>query len=231
MGQLLLRPFRGEQRRHHFPFHRGCFFDLATILELLEHVGHDALAFFDVLHFSATELNFQEHLVVVSEKVPGLIDTGVNVVLARFRANPQFLELLLVSFLCLFFGLGVFEFAVVHNFAYGRAFLGRDLDEIQSSFSGHFQGLECRYNTVLFAFRADEADRANTNLFIHPGAGRSARRAATIVRGDTQSPSVCGLQYVDFSMWTSVCGRDRYFENFWRGLKPIKPIANKNIYL
>ena len=74
----------------------GAFSTLADVGELFQDALDDPLAFLDVLHLAAAEQDVDQHLVVVFQELPGLVDLGLDVVLARLGANADFLQLLLV---------------------------------------------------------------------------------------------------------------------------------------
>jgi hypothetical protein len=62
----------------------------------------------------------------------------------------------------------VLEFAVIHDAANGRLFLGRDFHQIHANFAGLLQGLDgfddAQQGTVL----SDDADRRNADLLVDP---------------------------------------------------------------
>ena len=82
------------------------------------------------------------------------------------------------------FGLGVFELPVVHDFADRGPLGGGHLDEIHSRFARHFEGLRGGYDAVLFGLGTDEAYGGDSDLFVHPGASRSALWGVAIERWD-----------------------------------------------
>ncbi len=102
----------------------------------------DALAFFDMLHFTAAKKHVYQHFIVVQEELARLIDFRFNVVFARFRTDANFLQFLLVRFdFVAFPGLRITEFAVIHDLADGRT-LGRcHFHEIEIFLASHFHGL------------------------------------------------------------------------------------------
>jgi hypothetical protein len=172
LGGTLLIPLRGKQSRHLLAFHRWGFFDFAAVLELLQHTVDDALAFFNVLHFAATELHLQHHLVAFLQEFASLVDARINVVFAGLGPNAKFLEFLLVRLLARLLGLGVLELTVIHDLANRGSLRGRDFHEVQTEFAGHFEGLLGGHNAVLFAFSSDEANWADADLFVEARASQ-----------------------------------------------------------
>ena len=95
-----------------------------------------------MLQFAAAKEHVEQHLVLVLQELPGLVDLGLDVMLAGFGANADFLQLLLVRFvLGAFSRLLITELAEVHDLADRRPFGRRDLDKVQVRLAGHFQRL------------------------------------------------------------------------------------------
>src|SRR5262249_24756386 len=108
-----------------------------------------------------------QQLVFVLEKLAGLIDFGVYIVLASLRPNANFLDLLLVDF-----GLGcltrllVAIFSKVHDLANWGSLCGGDFHQVLLRFPRQFHSLGCGYNAELFTVGPYQPHRADANLFV-----------------------------------------------------------------
>jgi len=108
-------------------------------------VGKDALhgleAEFLVLHFAAFEKERELHLVAVEEEFLDVAQLGFVVVQLNAGAELDLLEFGGVGLVVLLFlALLIHEFAVVEDFANGRAFTGRNFDEVEGLGLGDAEG-------------------------------------------------------------------------------------------
>src|SRR5438876_5070754 len=159
--------FRSQHRRHALAFHRRVLLNLRHVGELFEDAEDDALALFKVLQFAATEEDVDQHLVLMLEEFPRLIDFGFDVGLAGFRPDADFFQLVLVRLLLAVFArLLVAILPVVHDLADGRALRGRDFDQVEVGFAGHVERVGSWHDAHLFAGGADEPDWADADLVV-----------------------------------------------------------------
>ena len=64
--------------------------------------------------------------------------------------------------------LGVLEFAVVDDLADGRALVGSDLDQVQTSLASRFESLARGHDAEHDALGVDDPHGGNADLFVHP---------------------------------------------------------------
>ena len=85
--------------------------------ELGDDAFHDFAAFFDVRHLATTEENGYLDFVFVLQKANRLFDFEVDVVLARFGTQANFLQFRLMRFAVLLspFALLILELSIVHD--------------------------------------------------------------------------------------------------------------------
>src|SRR5262249_28824148 len=170
--------------------------DLATVGQLLEDLVDDPLALLDVLQFAAAEQHVDQDLVVVLEELAGLVDLGLDVVVAGLGADADLFQLLLMDLvLAALARLLVTQLAVVEDLAHRRGLVGGDLDEVEVGLAGHVERLRRRHDAQLFAVGADQAHRTDADLLV------DARTAVlfpllrlTIGRTNTSISSFCGTR-------------------------------------
>ena len=162
--------FRRQHGGHAFAFHRGWFLDFATVRQLLQHRNDNALSLVNVLQLPAAEQHIEQHFVFVLEELAGLVDFGIDVVVARLGADADFLQLLLMDLGALFLlaGLLVAKLPVVQDLANGRPFEGGHFNQVEAGRASQFQSLDCGDDAELFAGGADEANRTDADLFVDP---------------------------------------------------------------
>lgn len=120
-------------------------------------------------HFPASEEDRGLHLIAVVEKAQDVVLLGLIIVLIYVDAElhlfdrDDLLVLLGGTFLLFFF---VEILAVVLNFADWRIGIGRDLDQIKTSFTGYFERFEGWYHAELVSFVVNDADFAGANALI-----------------------------------------------------------------
>src|SRR5262249_40918235 len=156
-----------QHGRHAPAFHGWSFFDLGQVNQLFEDGLDNPLTFLDVLHLPAFEEHVHQYLVFVLEESPGLIDFGIDVVVARLGADADFLEFLLVRLVFVFLPrLLVTELAEVHDLAHRWPLGGGNLHKIPIGFAGHFHGLSRRHDAQLLTIGPDQPHGTDANLFI-----------------------------------------------------------------
>src|SRR5580698_4792888 len=133
-----------------------------------------------MLHFAAAKEDCDLDLVVMAQELERLIRFRLDVVIARFRPNANFLEFLLTN-------LGVFlvlvriveaHLAVIEDAANRRALVRRDFYKVEINRSGLLQGLGRGDYAELLSLDADEPDWSDTNELVD--ARTSVRYGRTI---------------------------------------------------
>ena len=118
-----------------------------------------------MLHLAAAKEDGDLDLVVVAQELERLIRFRLDVVIAGFGPNANFLQLLLTN-------LGVFlvlvriveaHFAVIENAANRRALVRRNFYKVEINRSGLLQGLGRGNYTELLSLDTDEPDWSDTN--------------------------------------------------------------------
>ena len=108
-------------------------------------------------HFTTAEPQRDLHLVAIFQKLEHVTHFDVIVIGIGVRSELDLFDfddlLLFARFGFALLGL-VFEFAEIHDLAHGRVGIGRNLDQVQSSFFGHFHGAAVGTNKANFV-RAD----------------------------------------------------------------------------
>ncbi len=142
---------------------------LAKFKQFRDHAFHDTVALLDVRDFSATEDNRDLHLILILQKLLGLFDLKINIVLARLGTQTNLFGLRLVRMSPVqFLAALVLKLSVVHDSADGGLFLGRHLHQIESIFAGYSQCLLGRNDAELRSIGIDDTDLRNANLFVDP---------------------------------------------------------------
>ena len=120
--------------------------------------------------FTSSETDADFHLVAVLQKFVCFFDFYLNIMCIDAGGQTQFLYInsfLLLSGFFFFLCLIEFVFTVVHNAAYGRFRLGRDVDQIEVCFIGQLLGFSGRNDTKLFAVFVNQSDFLVPNLFVN----------------------------------------------------------------
>ena len=105
------------------------------------------------------------------EHVPHL-----HVIIMGVGVGPEF-DLFDLNDFLLFTGFGfallllVLVFAVIHDLTDRRGRVGRNFDQVEPCFFGHFLGTAARHNTNIFTVSANQADFFVANSVIDAGAG------------------------------------------------------------
>lgn len=147
----------------------GRFLKFAKFQQLFDHAEHDAAAFVDMCHLATTENHRHLNLVLVFQKALCLLDLESNIVCTRFGPQSNFLGPGGVTVLIGFLFLVVLVFAVVHDPANRRLFIGSHFNQIEIIFFRFGQRFLCRNDSQLRTVRSDDTDRSYSDLFIDLG--------------------------------------------------------------
>jgi hypothetical protein len=161
--------FRRQQRHQDVSFHPWHRFDLAVLADFPEEPVHLGAAHFLVRHFAATVKNHGANFVAFPEKPDNLILANLIIVFRGCRTKLYFLQLRAAAALALLVGLFallVEEFAVIRDLADWRIRGGRDFHQVQSSFAGHFHGLERLHYSKLATLFINNSDFARPDPFV-----------------------------------------------------------------
>lgn len=163
-GRLLWRdggdhPFALLQRR---------LLQFGKLSQFLQDVFHNPPAFVDVSHFTTAENNGNLYFVFVFEETDRLTNFGSDIVLAGLWPKSNFFCFGLVGALPRLLTFFVLVLAEIHDSADGRLFVGRNLNEIQTSVASAIESLVGRNNTVLSAIGTDYTNRRDADLIIDP---------------------------------------------------------------
>jgi hypothetical protein len=173
---------RGEDYDDAAALHRGVLLELGDVGELFRESLDELEAFIDVGVLAAAEDDGKDYFVLVGQELLGAVDLGHQVMIADFRAQPQFfvLAVMRVAFVLPLLLL-VLEFAVIHDPANRRLFLRGNLHEVQADFTGSLQSFDgfddAQQGTVL----SDDTNRRDADLLVDPlaflseGDGRISR--------------------------------------------------------
>src|SRR5262249_45742619 len=141
-------------------------------------------------------------LVVVFEELAGLVDLRLHVMLAGLGSDADLLELLLPGLAALLRRLEA-HLAVVEDLAHRRALVGGPLHHGQAGLPGSLQRLRGGHQAQLLAARADQADGADADLLVHPGA--ALLRRCSVEMSDVVSPQRQGE--IPGAVWVLVTSR------------------------
>jgi len=149
---------------------RGHFY-FGNIAQFLDKPVEHLAALGDMGQFATSENDGNGDLVLMLEEFAGMVDFEVDIMIARFGTNPNFLGPTMVSIrsvAVLPFLLLVLELPMVHDPADGRPFGRSHLDQIQSRFFGLGDRLFGWHDAQLFAVVGDDSDRSNADLLVDP---------------------------------------------------------------
>jgi hypothetical protein len=160
-----------RRKDHHDPpaVHLWRLLEFGDGFELFLQTLNQLVAFIDVGVFAAAEDDAEDHLVFLGQELFGPVDLRHEVVVADLGAHAELFVFAVVGVaFVLPLLLLVLEFAVVHDAANGRLFLGRNFDEVEADFAGALQGVDGFHDAEDFSFRADHSDRRDADLLIDP---------------------------------------------------------------
>ena len=136
--------FRRKNEHNAPAVHGGPLLDFADIIEF----GGDSLdqleAFLDMGVFSATKDDRKDHLVLLRQEQTRAVELEIEIMIADFRAQTDFLVLAQVAVpLVMPLLLLVLELTIVHDTADWRLFLGSNLYQIQFRLARPSHGIVC----------------------------------------------------------------------------------------
>lgn len=160
----------GSEDGHHAAatFHLRVLLDLGDIFERRDDRRENFAAAFMMGVFTTTEHDAQFHLVFLFEKATRLLGLELDIVIARLRTHPNFLQLNLMALLILgrLLLLLVFEFAVVKNSANRRTLIGRDFHEIEARIESEALSIGRGHHAVHHTVLINHANLRNANLLV-----------------------------------------------------------------
>ena len=171
----------------------AAFSTLATSASFSRMRVDDPPALLDVLQLAAAEQHVDQHLVLVLQELAGLVDLGVDVVVAGLGADADLLQLLLVDLRswspCATAGSGTCRSPGSCRPAAARwrpPRPGRGWPRGPSPGPG-----TVGHDAELLAVGADQADGADADLLVDPRAAVVRRLRMTVGRRNTLSPLLC----------------------------------------
>ena len=191
--------FRCNNYHHTFPVHAGELFWCAEFLQFFQEAQQQEFAAVFKHNRAAPELNVGFYFIPFGKEIFGVAELELEIVLAGFRAEADFFELLFhrVGLHLLFlFSFLVEEFVVVHNAGHRRIGIWRNFNQIKFYFFGPTQELRsCIYaglylladgGSDFFQVVANEAQFRNPDMLIDtmfclllPGRKRASDATAT----------------------------------------------------
>lgn len=130
--------------------------ELRILRQIVEDMFHDATAFIDVGHFSASEHHRDYDLVLVLQKPDGLAYFRFDIVIASLRTQADFLGLRLVCLLSGLFILLVLVLAEVHDSTNRWSLVRSYFHQIQSSFSSSTESVFDGDDSILSSIGAND---------------------------------------------------------------------------
>jgi len=150
-------------------FHTGHEFDQTSVPNVEDEAVDDLVPEVAVGHLAALEAERRLDLVAFAEEADSLIFLRLVVVLVDGDGELNLFngdDLLLFAGGAVAFVFLVEELAVILDLADGRDGIGRDLDEVERTLTGHLKGLEGGHDAELFAVLVDDADFAGADTFV-----------------------------------------------------------------
>lgn len=152
-------------------FHARAKLDDCLIFYVVQQSLQDDTPQICVRHLASTEEDSGLYLVTVIQKAQHVVFLGLIIVLIDVNAElylfdgDGFLVLLGGAFLLFFF---VKEFPVILDLADWGVGVGRDLNQIETSFAGNLKGFKGRHDAELITFIVDHTHLAGADPIIHP---------------------------------------------------------------
>ena len=150
-----------DDHDHLAAFHLGEVLYPAHFFGVFSHPFEQLTTKVLVRHLAATEAQSDLHLVAAFEELEDVAHFHIVIIGVRVRAELDLFDLddlLLLAGFALTLLLFVFELAKIHDLAHGRIGVGRDLDQVEPGFFGHFHGARRCHNADVFTVRTDQAD-------------------------------------------------------------------------
>ena len=172
---------------------QGCAFHArhelhqASIPDIEDEPVDDLVAEVAMCHLAAFEAKGSLHLVAFAEEAHSLVLLRLVVVLVHRNGEFDLFDnddLLLFAGSSVTLVLLVEELAVILDLADGRNGIRRDLDQIESAFAGHLEGIERRHDPELLPVLVNHADFACADAFV----GADERLGGTFIYWWNKSP-------------------------------------------
>ena len=168
--RLLSRVLLGRQdRMQRIPFLAGAEFYNALAFYVFDQTLQNLAAKVGAGHFTSAEKNCGFDLVAFVQEAQHVILLGFVVVVIHVDTKLDFLDrdrLLVLFGLAFFFLLLVEKFPVVHDPAHRRNCGGRNLNQVQVLFAGHFERFVRGHYTNLFTFVPDDSNFTRSNTVV-----------------------------------------------------------------
>ena len=182
--------FGGDHHRHSAAFHDRHLLDDRVLPNFLKDLGQGSLARLRVNSLAAPELDDQLRLIALREKTERRSHTDLKIVFVGLGPNFDLFDLddrLLLFAGSLFFGLFVFEAAMIDDLTYWGAAFRVDLNEVKPFLFGDAASNMRRHDTELLAIFSDDTHLSGKDFPIDPvGFARRLKTPASIRRyGDT----------------------------------------------
>jgi hypothetical protein len=146
-----------------------------------------------VRHFTTAEPQRDLYLVAIVQKLEHVTHFDVIVIGIGVRSELDLFDfddlLLFARFGFALLGL-VFEFAEIHDLAHGRVGIGRNLDQVQSSFFGHFHGAAGCHDPDVFTVGTNKANFVRADIFVNARACISLWRRVMGSASDDERPLI-----------------------------------------
>jgi hypothetical protein len=159
-----------ENRVERGPFHTRHELDGSGVPYVLNKAVDDVVAQLTMRHLTTLETQRSLHLIAIAKKTHSLVLFGLVVVLVDGNRKLDFFygdNLLLFARSALALVLLVQVLAVVLNAANGRDGVWRDLNQVQATFTGNFQGFKRGKDAELVAGFVDDADFTRADSFVN----------------------------------------------------------------
>src|SRR4030095_9314936 len=183
-------------------------FNDALVLDVLDQAFQNLSAQVRACHFTPPEEDSRFGLISLPQEPQQMILLRLIVVVVDIDAELHFFD---YDLFLMFFGLALFlfllvqEFPIIHDAANRGLSSGRDFNQVQVLFAGHFQRFVGRQDPDLVAFVIDHANFTRTN----PIVGADKALIDTVLR---TLPAESGVEII---AW----GYDDFRGADWRKLK------------
>lgn len=190
---VLLVRHRADQHDHLTAFHLGEVFDAAHLFGVFGDAFQQLAAQILVCHLTTAKAQGDFDFVAIVQKLEHVPHFDLIVICIGVRSE---LDLFDLDDLLLFARFGfallrlVFEFAEIHDLAHGRVGVGRDLDQVQPGFFGHFHGTAWRDDPDVFAVGTDQTNFIRADIFVNARARVSLWRRVMWSASDDERPLI-----------------------------------------
>jgi hypothetical protein len=184
---------RPDYHDHLAAFHLGEVLHPAHLFGVFSNTLEQFTAQILVRHLAATEAQSDLHLVATFKKLEDVPHFHIVVIRVRVRAELDLFDLddlLLLTGFALTLLLFLFELAKIHDLTDRRIGVGRNLDQVEPSFVGHFHGTRRGHNADVFSVRTDQADFVRADLVVDARAGVTLGRRVMRSASDGDGPLI-----------------------------------------